>query len=90
MITTSFLVQGFINIIMLTNKSIYVHSKKVFITLTYSLSFEIRHDSRCSVYRIPTYTNGSKAIIGVSVSKPHTSGFNAAFSCCMDDFGHCT
>ena len=25
------------------------HSKNVFVTLTYSLSFEMRHDSRCSV-----------------------------------------
>ena len=44
-----------------------LHSKNVFVTLTYSLSFEMRHDSRCSVtfriHRIPTHTNGSKAII---------------------------
>ena len=35
----------------------------VFVTLTYSLSFEMRHDSSCSVHRIPTHTNGSKAIV---------------------------
>ena len=45
-----------------------MHSKNVFVTLTYSLSFEIRHNSRCSVHRIPTHTNGSKAIIIIDVA----------------------
>ena len=36
-----------------------LHSKNVIITLTYSLSFEIRHDSRCSVtfYTQNSYTH---------------------------------
>ena len=44
------------------------HSKKVFVTLTYYLSFEMCHDSRCSVHRIPTHSNGSKAIIIIDVA----------------------
>ena len=35
-----------------TAKSIY----------NFALSFEMRHDSRCSVHRIPTHSNGSKVI----------------------------
>ena len=48
-----------------------LHSKKVFVTLTYSLSFEMRHNSRCSVHRNPTHTNGSKAIIIIDVAFYH-------------------
>ena len=42
--------------------------QKVFVTLTYSLLFEMRHVSRCSVHRIPTHSNGSKAIIIIDVA----------------------
>ena len=44
-----------------------MHSKNVFVTLIYSLSFEMHHDGMQMfsylLHRIPTHTNGSKAII---------------------------
>ena len=42
-----------------------IHSKKKKFD---TLSFEMCHDSRCSVHRIPTHTNGSKAIIIIDVA----------------------
>ena len=46
---------------------VHAQQKSIFVTLTYSLSFEMRHKSRCSVHRIPTHTIGSKAIIIIDV-----------------------
>ena len=60
------------------------HSKNVFVTLTYYLSFEMRHDSRCSVtfytqnpythqwlqsYRLPCYYSGNRVMWYVHVDK---------------------